>query len=62
MFEALESQGFLPECVGSEVQKGSQAQRVEPSASASRAPRLFLARTPPGSGKLRVQPELAGCA
>eukprot|EP00969_Alexandrium_andersonii_P363725 15462560-Alexandrium_andersonii.AAC.1 len=57
--EALEKQGFNPKSTGSDAQTDSRAQRAAPSASASRAPQLFLARTPLGGGKLRFQPERA---
>eukprot|EP00969_Alexandrium_andersonii_P355536 15444627-Alexandrium_andersonii.AAC.1 len=53
MSEALANQmfaPFTPKGAGSEAQKGSRAQRVVPNASASRAPKLFLARSPAGGG------------
>eukprot|EP00969_Alexandrium_andersonii_P203575 8995531-Alexandrium_andersonii.AAC.1 len=50
VFEARENQGFIPESAGSEVQKGSLAQRAEPSASASRAPQLLKQERPRGVG------------
>eukprot|EP00969_Alexandrium_andersonii_P121838 5386770-Alexandrium_andersonii.AAC.1 len=50
MLKARGNQEFVPESAGSEIQQDSLAQRAEPSASASRAPQLFLARTSSGVG------------